>query len=72
MDTLNHIKSLKLKYHPGGGVAYCCDAILVNVERLESAGAFKPEHLGYIIHIFEDTSDSRFHIWATQKYKDVM
>ena len=45
---------------------------MVNVERLESSGAFKPEQLGYIIRIFEDTSDSRFHIWATQKYKEVM
>ena len=45
---------------------------MVNVESLESAGAFNPEHLGYIIHIFEDTSDSRFHIWATQKYKGVI
>ena len=42
------------------------------MERLESSRAFKPKHLGYIIHIFEDTSDSRFHIWATQKYKEVM
>ena len=47
-------------------------AILVNVESLESAGAFKPEHLGYIIRIFEDTSDTRFNIWATHKYKKVM
>ena len=39
---------------------------------LESAGAFKPEHLGYIIRIFEDTSDSRFNLWATHKYKKVM
>ena len=42
------------------------------MESLESAGAFKPEHIGYIIHIFEDTSDSTFHIWATQKYKESM
>ena len=42
------------------------------MESLESAGAFKPEHLGYIIRIFDNTSDSRFHLWATQKYKLVM
>ena len=42
------------------------------MEILESAGAFKPKHLGYIIHIFENTSNSRFHLWATQKYKEVM
>ena len=72
VDTLNHMKSLKLKDRPGGGVADCYDAILVNVESLESDGAFKPEHLGYIICIFEDTSDSRFHLWENQKYKEVM
>ena len=48
------------------------DAILENVEGLENDGAFKPEHLGYIISTFENTSDSRFIIWATQKYKEVM
>ena len=42
------------------------------MERLENAGAFKPYHLGYIIRIFEDISDSRFHLWATQKYNEVM
>ena len=40
------------------------DAILINVESLESAGAFKPEHFGYIIRIFDDTSDSIFHIYG--------
>ena len=43
----------------------------MDVERLESARAFKPEHLGYIVHIFEDTSDSRFRLWDIQKYKEV-
>ena len=42
------------------------------MESLESAGDFNPDHLGYIICIFEDTSDSRFYIWSTQKYKEVM
>ena len=48
MDTLNQMKSLKLKDHPDSDAADCHDEILVNVESLESAGAFKPEHLGYI------------------------
>ena len=72
VNTLNHTKNLKLKYHPGRDVVDCYDAILVNVESLESDGAFKPEQLGYIIRIFENTSDSRFHIWPTQKYKEIM
>ena len=42
------------------------------MESLDSVRSFKPEHLGYIIRIFEDTSNFRFHIWATQKYKEVM
>ena len=42
------------------------------MESLESARAFKPEHLGYIIRIFEDTSDFRFHLWATLNYKDII
>ena len=44
---------------------------MIDAERLESAGAFKPEHLGYINHIFKDTSDSRFRLWAINKYKEV-
>ena len=64
-DTLNQMKSLKLKDNQGGDTADCYDAILENVEGLESAGAFNPKHLGYIISIFENTSDSRFNIWAT-------
>ena len=71
-DTLNQMKSLKLKDNQGGDTADYYDAILENVEDLESAGAFKPDHLGYIISIFENTSDSRFNLWATQKYKAVM
>ena len=42
--------------HPVRDDAYCYDEILVNVESLESAGAFKPEQLGYIIHMFENSS----------------
>ena len=70
-ETLNHIKSLKLKSYPGENVTDCCAEILVYAERLESAGVFKPEHLRYITHIFEDTSDSRFRLCAIQKYKEV-
>ena len=70
-ETLNHMKSLKMKCYPGENVTDCCAAILVDAERLESAGAFMHEPLGYITRIFEDTSDSRFRLWAIQKYKEV-
>ena len=43
----------------------------MDAERLESAEAFKLDHQGYIIRIFEDTSDSRFRPWAIQNYKQV-
>ena len=33
-DTLNHMKSLKLKSYPGENVKYFCAAILVDAERL--------------------------------------
>ena len=45
-ETLNQMKSLKLKSYPGENVTDCFAAILVDAERLESSGAFKPEHLG--------------------------
>ena len=70
-ENITHTKSLKLKIYPGENVTDCCAAILVDAERLESAGAFKPEHLGYITRIFEDTSDSIFRLWDIQKYKEV-
>ena len=44
---------------------------MVDAERLDSAGDFKPEHLGYITRIFGDTSESRFHLWYIHKYKEV-
>ena len=59
-ETLSNIKSIRLKSYPGENVTDFCAEILVDDEQLESAGAFKPEHLGYITRIFEDTSDSRF------------
>ena len=65
------MKSIKLKSYPWEKITDCCAAILVDAERLDCSGAFKPEHLGYITRIFEDTSDSRFRLWAIQKYKEV-
>ena len=60
VDNLNHTKNLKLKDHTGRDAADCYDAISENVESLESDGTFKPKHLGYIINIFDNTSNSRF------------
>ena len=62
VETLNHIKSLKLKHNTGENVTDCCDVIFVDAEHLESDGAFKTEHLGYIMNIFKYNSDSRFHL----------
>ena len=70
-ETLNHMKSLKLKSYPGENVTDGCAAILVDAERLDSAGDFNPEHLGYTTCIFKDNSDSRFRLWDIQKYKEV-
>ena len=71
-ETPNHLKSLKLKFHPGENVADCCATILVYAERLESYILFKPDNLVYITSIFEDISDYILHIWADYKYKEVM
>ena len=68
---MNHLKSLKFKSYPGDNTAGWCAVILVDVERLESSGAFNPEHLEYITCIFEYTSDSRFRLWDVQNYKEV-
>ena len=65
------MKSLKLKSYPGENVTDFCAEILMDVDRLDSAGAFKPEHLGYITCIFEDTYDSIFRLWDIQNYKEV-
>ena len=43
---------------------------MVDAERLNIFGACKPDRLGYITCIFEDTYDSRFHIWEIHKYKE--
>ena len=53
VETLNHTKILKLKDRPGDNVADCCNEILVDAERLDSAGYFNPEHLGYKLHVFK-------------------
>ena len=71
-ETLNHMKSLKLKSYPGENVTDCCAAILVDAESLDSARALKPEHLGYITCIFEDTYDSIFRLWEIQRYKELL
>ena len=56
-ETLTHTKSLKIKRYRGENVTDCCAEMLVDAERLEIDGAFKPEPLGYTTCIFEDTSD---------------
>ena len=71
-DILNHTKSLKLKDHTGYNVKDICDVVLLDADRFESAGAFNPKYLSYIIGIFEDTFYSRLYIWATKKYKEDM
>ena len=65
------MKSLKLKSYTGENVTDCCATILVDAQRLASAGDFKPEHLGYITRIFEDTSVPRSRLWDIQKYREV-
>ena len=72
VETLKKMKSLKLRDHLGDNVADFFDAILVYADRLDIYGSFNTNHLSYIIRIFEDTSDSRFYLWVTHKYKDVM
>ena len=70
-DTLTHMKSIKLKSHPGENVIDWCAAILVDSDHLKISSALKPKHLGYITSIFEDTYDSRFRLWSIKKYKEV-
>ena len=70
-EALTRMKSIKIKIYPGENVTDFCAEILVDSEHLDSAGAFKPEHLGYITCIFEDTYDSRFSIWSIHNYKEV-
>ena len=65
------MKSLKIKSYPGENVTYFCAEILLDADPLKSDGAFKSDHLGYITHIFEDTSDYRYRLWEIHKYKEV-
>ena len=69
-ETLTHMKSLKLKICPGDNVTDFCASILVDAQRLDSSRDYKPDHLGYTTRMFEDTSDSRFRLWAIQHYKE--
>ena len=66
------MKSLKVKIYPGENVTDCCETILVDSNRLESAGAFNTEHLWYITRTFEDNSDSKFCLWGIHQYKVVL
>ena len=61
-ETINHVKSLKLKSYPGENVADFCYEILVDSERLEGSGVLKPEHVGYITRIFGGGFDYRFRL----------
>ena len=70
-DTLNHLKCLKLKDLLRDNVEECYAEILVDAKQLESAISIKPEHIGYTTNIFKSTSDPRFHIRETHKYKEV-
>ena len=65
------MNSLKLKIYQGQNVTDFCAEILVDAGCLESAGAFKPEHLWYITRIFEDTSDPILCLWSIHRYKQV-
>ena len=66
------MQSIKLKSYAGENISDFCAEILVDDENLESDLEFKPEPLGYINCIFEDTSDSILCLWQINKYKDVM
>ena len=50
--NINHFITIKINSYPWDNVAYFCDEILVDVEHIVSAGAFKPEHLGYITNFW--------------------
>ena len=65
------MKSLKIKIYPGENVTYFCAEILLDDEPLDSDGAFKSDHLGYITHIFEDISDYRYRLWEIHNYREV-
>ena len=52
-ETITHTKSLKIKIHLRDNFKYLCASILVDYYWIEFYGAFKPENLGPITHIYE-------------------
>ena len=70
-ESLNHLKSLKLRRYYEDNVSNSCAGILIDSEHLDSARYFNPNPLDYITRIFEDTFDSRFCLWVIHKYKEV-
>ena len=66
-ENLTQIKSLILKSYPGENITDSYSAILVDAKCLDINRGFKPEHLGYITNIFEDTSDSRSRLLEIQR-----
>ena len=66
-ETLNHLKSLKIKSYLVDNVACFWAIILVDAEHLESARDFIPGNLGYITCIFEDNLDDIFCLWFIHK-----
>ena len=63
------MNSLKLKSYTGDNVTCLCAEVLVDAEIIDSSRDFNPDHLGYIIRIFEDASDPRLYIWEINNYK---
>ena len=59
----------QIRDDPGENFSEFGATILVDSERLESDRAFDPENLGFITHIFENTSYPISHIWEYHKYK---
>ena len=68
-NTPNHLKSLKINNSPVGNVVDFCAAILVDVDKIDSAVSVNSKHIGYITCIFKNTSVCRFYLWGVQKYK---
>ena len=70
-ETLNNLKSLKIRSYLVDTVTYCCASVLVDDDCLESDITFKTEHLDYITRDFEDNTGYRFCLWSIQKYNEV-
>ena len=71
-DTLNQLKSLKLKSRMGENVTYLCSGILEDAEPFDSVRAFNPKQIDYITSIFHYTSDYLFIISEIHKHKKVV